>query len=186
MRGCDGTRSVAPMGESGNVETVLIATSGSPSSLRAVELGLTVAAGSHATAVFVHVLPPVVWIVRARGGPVRSLPSRLIGAAWDEPLAAAAELSAEAGVAYALELFAGDTAHVIRALADEVAANLIVLGARCGSRLRRPVQGRTAKRVVQDARVPVLVANGDSPAEARTRCGAWRKGGRLGPGPVLP
>ncbi|MBD0290890.1 MAG: universal stress protein [Thermoleophilia bacterium] len=166
------------------LQTVLVATSGSPSSQRAVDLGLAIASGSGAAAVFVHVLAPVVWVVRARGGPVRALPSRLLGAAWDEPLADAAERSDDAGVPYALELFAGDPADVIVRLADAADADLIVVGSRCGSRLARAGRVRTARRVVREAAVPVLVANGGAGAERRPKVPPSRHEG-LGPGPVL-
>jgi len=126
----------------------------------AVEAALAIAARSDAEVVFLRVAPPVEYRY-FRGAPPRPLLRRLFHGG-DAVLDEAAARAWEEGVPFRRERVAGDPAEAILDCADDVDADLIVIGQRSrwgGSSLARRVRRRTSR--------PVLVARSVGDAEGR-------------------
>jgi nucleotide-binding universal stress UspA family protein len=140
------------------MERILIATDGSPASLQAVELGLELAEEHTAQVTFVHVAPAAEVLPLASfpmAGPV-SVPHEVDDddrAALDEALARAEER----GIPALTRLLVGNAAKKIVAYADEIDADVIVIGSRGLGAVGRTVLGSVSSKVLRDARRPVLV-----------------------------
>jgi nucleotide-binding universal stress UspA family protein len=137
---------------------ILIATDGSPAALQAVELGLELAEEHHAQVTFVHVAPtadvlPVAGFAMA--GPV-SVPHEL-GEHDRESLDAALELAEERGIPAMTRLLVGGAARQIVSYADEVDADLIVIGSRGLGAFEGALLGSVSRAVLRDAKHPVLI-----------------------------
>jgi nucleotide-binding universal stress UspA family protein len=137
---------------------ILIATDGSPAALQAVELGLELAEEQHAQPTFVHVAPaadvlPVAGFAMA--GPV-SVPHEL--AEHDRSsLDDAERLAEERGMDARTKLLAGDPARQIVAYADEIDADLIVVGSRGLGTIGGALLGSVSHKLLHDATRPVMV-----------------------------
>ena len=140
------------------MKRILIATDGSPAALQAVELGLELAAEYAAQATLVHVAPaadvlPVAGFALA--GPV-SVPHEVDEDdrhALDEALA----LAEERGVPALTRLLVGNAASQIVAYADEIDADLIVVGSRGLGAIGGALLGSVSRKVLLDAKRPVLI-----------------------------
>jgi nucleotide-binding universal stress UspA family protein len=140
------------------MKKILIATDGSPAALKAVELGLELAEEHGAQVTFVHVAPaadvlPVSGFAMA--GPV-SVPHELDEhdhAMLDEAL----ELAEQQGVPALTRLLVGGAARQIVAYADEVDADLIVVGSRGLGAIGSTLLGSVSRKVLHDAKRPVLI-----------------------------
>lgn len=140
------------------MKKILIATDGSPSALQAVEFGLELAEEHQAEPIFVHVAPaadvlPVTGFAMA--GPV-SVPHD-VGEADRSSLDEAYEIAEERGIEARTKLLAGDAAKQIVAYADEVDADLIVVGSRGLGRVSGVLLGSVSRAVLRDAKRPVLI-----------------------------
>jgi nucleotide-binding universal stress UspA family protein len=143
----------------------LIATDGSPAALQAVELGLELAEEHSAQVTFVHVAPaadvlPVTGFAMA--GPV-SVPHEVDEhdrASLDEAL----ELAEERGIPAQTRLLVGGAARQIVAYADEIRADLIVVGSRGLGRVSGALLGSVSRAVLRDAKRPVLIVRETEPA----------------------
>ena len=137
---------------------ILIATDGSPAALHAVELGLELADEQHAEPTFVHVAPdldvlPVTGL--GMGGPV-SVPHELADedrSSLDEAL----ELAEERGIFARTKLLTGDPAGKIVAYADEIDADLIVVGSRGLGKIGSALLGSVSHKLLHHATRPVMV-----------------------------
>src|SRR5262245_34966505 len=140
------------------MQTILLATDGSPSAQHATETALALA---QATRWRLHVLS--VW-----NRPVLPLDVQL-GAAIEEVAVAersrarlAAEHVAEVGRSRGIhatpEIREGEAAEEICAAASDCAAQLIVLGARAPGHVKGILFGSVSSRVLHDAPCPVLIA----------------------------
>jgi nucleotide-binding universal stress UspA family protein len=140
------------------MKKILIATDGSQAALQAVELGLELAEEHAAQVTFVHVAPaadvlPVAGFALA--GPV-SVPHEL-DEHDREALDAALELAEQRGVPALTRLLAGSAARQIVAYADEIDADLIVIGSRGLGSLEGALLGSVSRKVLRDATRPVLI-----------------------------
>jgi len=142
---------------------LLAAIDGSDGGNAAVEKALALAADLGATVTFVCVRKPV---PRFLGSPFyeRSLHQDLKGAR--SVVERAMELAAEAGIEADGEIVEGDPADEIVSLADNRAADLIVIGSRGRGPLAGALLGSVSSAVVQHAQSPVLVAK-QAPARQR-------------------
>ncbi|MEO8527193.1 MAG: universal stress protein, partial [Caldimonas sp.] len=89
--------------------------------------------------------------------PDSSLQQELVEQTRRELQALADELAAERGVSVDASLAQGAVTEEIARAADAMPADLVVLGARGGSFLRRFVLGSTAERLLRKATQPMLV-----------------------------
>jgi nucleotide-binding universal stress UspA family protein len=147
------------------MQTVLIATDGSPEAREAVEYGVELAAEQDAAVTLLQVIPPTDWTRLDRGAVIRPIPAELRlrrAYALDE----AAQIAGEHGVEAAFEVLAGDPAEEIVRYADSVDADLIVVGSRGRGALASALLGSVSRAVLSDARRPVLVVRGKSEAVA--------------------
>ena len=137
---------------------ILIATDGSPAALHAVELGLELAEEQHAQPTFVHVAPAADVLPVAgfgMGGPV-SVPHELAEADRSS-LDDAVALAEERGIEAQTKLLAGDPAHEIVAYADEIDADLIVVGSRGLGTISSALLGSVSHKLLHAAKRPVMV-----------------------------
>jgi len=140
------------------MKRILIATDGSSSALQAVEFGLELAEEHQAEPIFVHVAPaadvlPVAGFAMA--GPV-SVPHELDEhdrTSLDEALAVAEER----GIDARSRLLVGAAATKIVAYADEIDADLIVVGSRGLGAIGSTLIGSVSRKVLHDANRPVLI-----------------------------
>ena len=139
------------------MKKILIATDGSPAALQAVELGLELAEEHGAQVTFVHVAPAadVLPVGLPIAGPV-SVPHEL-----DEhdrtSLDEALELAEERGVPALTRLLVGGAARQIVGYADEIGADVIVVGSRGLGALGSTLLGSVSRKVLHDAKRPVLI-----------------------------
>ena len=141
------------------MQTILIATDGSPEAREAIAYGIELAAEQHAKAVLLQVIPPVDWTQLDRGAVIRPIPEELVlrrRIAADE----ADELESRHDVEVSFEVVAGMPAEEIVAYADAIDADLIVLGSRGRGALASALLGSVSNAVLQSARRPVLVVRG--------------------------
>lgn len=139
------------------LKKILIATDGSPSALRAVELGLELAEEEGAQPIFVHVAPTKDVLPVAGVGMVPvSVPHEVVEAdraSLDE----AVELAEVRGLESATRLLSGDAAHEIAAFADVVDADLIVVGSRGHGAISSALIGSVSRGVLHKTTRPVLI-----------------------------
>ena len=139
------------------MEKILIATDGSPSALQAVELGLELAAEQEAQPVFVHVAPgtEVLPVTGFAMGPV-SVPHEVTD--YDmEPLEQAVQLAEEQGLSAGSRLLVGDAAKKIVEYADQIDADLIVVGSRGHGAISGALLGSVSRGILHAAKRPVLI-----------------------------
>jgi nucleotide-binding universal stress UspA family protein len=140
------------------MKKIVIATDGSPSGLEAVEFGLELAADQGAEPIVVHVAPatevlPVAGFGMGAPVSVPHEPDEYDRASLDQ----AVEIAAEHGLEAKAELLVGDAAHAIVEYADSVDADLIVIGSRGHGAIAGALLGSVSRRVLHEARRPVLV-----------------------------
>jgi nucleotide-binding universal stress UspA family protein len=148
------------------MNTILIATDGSPEARKAVELGIEIASDHEAAVVFVQVIPPVHSTQFDPGVRIQAIPAEL-RLRRAVALHEAAQLAAAHGVQSTFQLLTGDPADEIVAYADSIDADLVVIGSRRRGALAGALLGSVSRDVVRESRRPVLVVKGMSrPTEA--------------------
>jgi nucleotide-binding universal stress UspA family protein len=80
-------------------------------------------------------------------------------------LQSAQELLDAAEIAYECEVAQGDPAHTIIDISERFACDLIVMGARGQSALRRAMMGSVSNEVLHASAVPVVIVKPDLPPE---------------------
>jgi nucleotide-binding universal stress UspA family protein len=142
------------------MKRIVLATDGSPSAARAIEEAIELA---RLAAAELHVV--AVWSVptSAFGYGLVVVPG--VGDAEREQgqrvLTAAADAARQAGVEVETVLREGEPATEICAVADELHADLIVIGSHGWNPFRRALLGSVSTRVLHHAPCPVLVVRGD-------------------------
>lgn len=132
---------------------VLIAVDESPASDSAVEQGLALAAGEGASVVFAH----VVSIAGDQFVPHAATPDRVPEAAETDVLRAAGVKARAVGVPYTVELLVGYPPRQIALLADELDVDLVVVGSRHLSGLKRFFLGSTSRSLIGESARPLLI-----------------------------
>ena len=129
------------------MEHVVTATDGSDASRKALDFAIDVAAWKKAELTLVHVVPTD----RVKDDEVY----------WDDAdhaiLHEAGELARGSGVEPHLVMCSGNPAEAIANLADEVDADLVVLGSRGLGRVKGTLLGSVSRGVLDRAHRPVLV-----------------------------
>lgn len=154
------------------MKTILLATDGSPSARKATGTAIELA----------EALGAVLRVVSAWRIPVYEygyVPAQYtpeLVEAQREGAGRAAEHAVEAataaGVAATFELRQGDAADEICAAADEVEADMIVLGAHGWGPMKRLIFGSVSSAVLHHASCPVLVVRGDAEPDELEQVGA--------------
>lgn len=137
------------------VHHIVVATDGSDNARHAVAWTAELAAQTGARVTAVHVFEPLAHL--AGSGPVdlarlRDEARRELDDVWAAPLR-------DAGVDVAVAIVEGRAAEAIAGAADSEGADLIVVGARGLSPLRRVVLGSVSQRLPHITTVPVVVVH---------------------------
>jgi nucleotide-binding universal stress UspA family protein len=146
------------------MNTILLATDGSPSAegATAEAIELTLATGWRLCVVTAWNRPT--W----EYGIAPVAPYELDAAAKahaDDALAKAVKAAHEAGIAAEPILRRGEAAHEVCVTAEEIEADLIVVGSHGWNALQRLVLGSVSARVLHEAPCPVLVVRGSRDVE---------------------
>ena len=136
----------------------LIATDGSPAAEAAVQAGVQLADEQKGGVVFLRVLEATDVIAPAFG-PIVVNPVELGKPEDDDVLSAAADVARVHGVPFELKLVAGFDYETILATADEIDAELIVVGSNRHGALGTTFFGSVSKELLKRARRPVLVVH---------------------------
>jgi len=135
------------------LKRVLIAVDETPSSQTALEQGLALAAGEDAEVVFVH----VVSIAGEQFVPDDHKPDRVPDGALTQVLVNAETAADAVGVPCTTELLVGYPPAQIAALADELNVDLVVVGSRHLSGVKRFLLGSTSRALIGNSTRPLLV-----------------------------
>jgi nucleotide-binding universal stress UspA family protein len=138
-------------------QTILVGDNGTPESDRAIEVAKALARCLHAKLVLLGVISPPSPEMQAEGiafDMPSSLRSRL-----EQKLALTVQDAREAGLEVQTEIVDGNPEKQLEEFAIKYAADLIVVGHRDISRMRRLLEGSTSEALVRRARVSVLVVH---------------------------
>ena len=146
------------------LKRILIAIDDTPSSAVAIDQGLALAADEEAEVVFVNVVSIVgEQFVHGDGKPER-VPDR----AKTEVLNDACAKGEELGVPCTSELLVGYPPTQIAALAEDLDVDLVVVGSRQLTGVKRFLLGSTSRALIGDAKRPLLVVPEPAPVPALT------------------
>lgn len=140
------------------MKTILIATDGSDSARAAVDTGLELAADEGARAVFVHVISMLDLGTNWDAG-LDKPPERVPTPEDEQILAEALKLAALRGVIAKAELLIGYAPKQIARLANDIEADVIVVGSRPLGRVKRVVVGSTSRELLSLTSRPVLIVS---------------------------
>lgn len=135
------------------LQRILIAVDETPSSQTALEQGLALAADEGAHVVFAH----VVSIPGEQFVPNGDKPDRVPDRARTKVLVDAEAISESVGVPCTTELLVGYPPTQIAALAEELDVDLVVVGSRHLSGVKRFLLGSTSRALIGDTTRPLLV-----------------------------
>ena len=135
------------------LQRIVIAVGDGPESDAAVEEGLLLAADEGAYVDFVHVAP----IMGEQFAPQAKATEDVPGTVANEALDRACEEAGEHGIRCARRLLIGYPPRQIALLADEVDADLIVIGSRGRSAMKRVLLGSTSRALLNQTKRAVLV-----------------------------
>jgi nucleotide-binding universal stress UspA family protein len=144
------------------LECILIAVDDTPSSVAAVEQGLALAVDEGADVVFVNVVSIVGEQFVHGGGKPERVPDR----AQTEVLVDARARAEELGLACTTELLVGYPPTQIAALAKELDVDLVVVGSRHLTGVKRFVLGSTSRALIGESTRPLLVVPEPAPMPA--------------------
>jgi nucleotide-binding universal stress UspA family protein len=138
-----------------SMKQILVATDGSPAARQAVELGIDLAVEHGGDITFLRVLATD--YTATRMGPIRPAARRLGGEADDAALHEARALAEERGIDARVARVAGDPAKAIAAFADELDADLLVLGSRGLGPVTGALAGSVSHALLKRLRRPVVI-----------------------------
>src|SRR5262249_13006929 len=144
------------------MKRILIATDGSDTAREAVRLGLELSSEQGAQATFLHVYPPPQAVALTPGFtefPVEPMVIEVPPADQDPVLSEAAVAAGQRQGDADVRVTSGDAAWEIVAAADELDADLIVLGSRGLGTVSGVFLGSVSHAVLKHTRRPVLVVH---------------------------
>jgi nucleotide-binding universal stress UspA family protein len=152
------------------LQTILVATDGSPSAHDATTFAIGLAAAHDATLLFVHVIRTLDFVVddiEEAGYAVPHEPNERDHAVLDE----ATTRAAERGVRASTSLRFGSTVEEIVSYADSCNVDVIVVGTRGHGRVASALLGSVSLGVLHKATRPVLIVRGAAsmPSSSRER-----------------
>lgn len=152
------------------MKKILVATDGSPASQEAVEFGVALAAEHDAAVVFVHVVPRLDLMPISGFGMLGARPHD--PSDHDrEPLREAEAVAELHGVRASSKLLIGDTVDEIVACADNIHADLTVVGSRGRGAIAGALLGSISRGVLAESKRPVLVSRGSVSIETPVAVG---------------
>jgi nucleotide-binding universal stress UspA family protein len=140
------------------MSTILIATDGSSAAQAAVDVGVRLASEHGSDVVFVHAYRELA-VYAVPFAPIVAVPHEVTEADDDTPLLAAAEIADQAGVTHDVRLVAGDTVTTILRVADEVDAEMIVIGSNRHGAIGTALLGSVSLELLRRVRRPVLIVH---------------------------
>jgi len=135
------------------LKKILIAVDDTPASMTAVEQGLALAADDNAEVVFLHVVP----IAGEKLVPGHGRAERVPGGARTKVLVTAAGMAESVDVPFTTALLVGYPPAQIALLAEELDVDLVVMGSRHMSGIKRFLLGSTSRALLGETTRPVLV-----------------------------
>jgi nucleotide-binding universal stress UspA family protein len=141
------------------MNTILVATDGSQAAREAVEFGVALAAEHDAAVVFVHVAPRLDRVPMSAFGMVGAVPHEPTAGDY-EVLEKAEAVAEEHGVRARSKVLAGDVADEIVAYADDIGADLTVVGSRGRGTVTSALLGSASHQVLAESRRPVAIIKG--------------------------
>jgi nucleotide-binding universal stress UspA family protein len=141
------------------MNTVLIATDGSPAAEAAVEAAMRLAAEQGAKAVVLHVVEATDVRWPHRRGPVEATPHAVDDPRDDDALRRAAAVAREHRVPYELKLVSGLEVDTILQTADDVEAELVAIGSSRHRAAVRAILGSVAGELLRRSARPLLVVH---------------------------
>lgn len=135
-----------------NLDRVLIAVDDTEASDTAVEQGLALAASEGAEVVFAHVVP-----IAGEHFVPHGTPERVPDPTKTEVLIEAAAKADAVGVPYRLELLVGYPPRQLALVADELDVDLVIVGSRHLSGLKRFFIGSTSRALIGESARPLLI-----------------------------
>jgi nucleotide-binding universal stress UspA family protein len=138
-----------------SMKQILVATDGSPAARQAVELGIELAVEHGGDITILRVLATD--YTATRMGPVRPAARRLGGQGDDPALNEARALAEERGIDARVARVAGEPAKAIAAYADELDADLLVLGSRGLGPVTGALAGSVSHALLKRLTRPVMI-----------------------------
>jgi nucleotide-binding universal stress UspA family protein len=150
------------------MKRILVATDGSPAALEATRFAVELAAEQEAEVDVVHVVPDLD-VVPATGFQIGGAFPHHVSAQDLELLEDAVALAKEHGVTATTALLRGDTVNELVGYADGRDVDLIVVGSRGRGGLAGTLIGSVSRRLLHEARRPVLVVRASAVAAEAAR-----------------
>jgi nucleotide-binding universal stress UspA family protein len=150
------------------MNTILLATDGSPSAERATDEAIELALATGCRLYVVTAWKRPTWEYGIAPVPPYELDAAAKAHA-EKALAKALDAAREAGIAAEPILRRGEAAHEVCAVAEELAADLVVVGSHGWNALQRLVLGSVSARVLHEAPCPVLVVRRSRGVELQAR-----------------
>ncbi len=139
-------------------KTIVVGDNGRAESDRAVETAVTLAQCLRAKVIFVGIIPPPSAEAQAEGIGLRALAD--VRKHLEERLTRTAQEALQMGIECSTEIVDGEPEHELERRAEKHAADLIIVGHREISRVRRWLEGSTSEGLVRRSHVSVLVVHG--------------------------
>jgi nucleotide-binding universal stress UspA family protein len=142
---------------------ILVGANGEPESERAVEVAISLAKSLGAQVIVLGVIAPLSAETQAEGVGLEEASNANVQI--QEQVRKSAAAAHDLGVDVVSEVVDGDPEKEIERKSDEVSADLIVVGHRDISRVRRWLEGSTSETLVQTSKASVLVVHDDRPKQ---------------------
>lgn len=142
---------------------ILVGANGKPESERAVEVAISLAKSLGAQVIVLGVIAPLSAETQAEGVGLEEASNAYVQI--QEQVRKIAAAAHDLGVDMVSEVVDGDPEKEIESKSDEVSADLIVVGHRDISRVRRWLEGSTSEKLVQTSKASVLVVHDDRPKQ---------------------
>lgn len=136
---------------------ILVGANGEPESERAVEVAISLAKSLGAQVIVLGVIAPLSAETQAEGVGLEEASNANVQI--QEQVRKSAAAAHDLGVDVVSEVVDGDPEKEIERKSDEVSADLIVVGHRDISRVRRWLEGSTSETLVQTSKASVLVVH---------------------------